>query len=329
MKQTFTLIFILTAGILLAQPKFTAQDINGSIGDTFRVITTEYVAPGNAGANQTWDFKNLTTTNSTHLEYKDPKNTGNSSDFLAATVAATGDDVNYSYYNQGASSFALLGVMAGGVLIKYDDPEDWLRYPVEYNDTYTDTWGGDFKNGGVTFYRKGKTTVTVDGYGTLITPAGTYTDAIRVHFFQDYIDSNRFLPVAYENDQYMWYVKGISYPVLSTFEFTTFQGTVSTSSYVTTKQPTTGVNELNKSGLAVSMYPNPSTGSVKIYNENAAQEDLSWTVVDVTGKVHLSGNIKGTKNQEITLDLSDLNKGMYYVRFTTATKTQTSSLLLE
>ena len=59
MKYSFTFFLSIMALLGFSQPTLTGVDLNGSIGDTFRVVNCEHTAAGNAGANQTWDFSNL------------------------------------------------------------------------------------------------------------------------------------------------------------------------------------------------------------------------------------------------------------------------------
>lgn len=325
MKYSFTFFLSILALLGFSQPTLTGVDLNGSIGDTFRVVNCEHTAAGNAGANQTWDFSNLDTKGSHQLSYVDAKTTNHASDFPTSNIAWSNLG-NISYLKQDAKTHTLQGVVAGGLLIKYTDPEDFLRYPVKYNDSYVDTWGATFTNG-ITFIRKGKTTVKVDGYGTITTPAGTYTNAVRVHMLQEYSDSSTFAVINYENDQYMWYVKDIAYPVLTSYEFTSSQGSTSATLYVTTKQ-VIGISRA-ETRAAFKLYPNPASSHLQVVMANAHHENVNWEMVDLAGKAHLSGRSMSNLEGQFSLNVSSLPKGMYYLKVRTNTGVSSSALVID
>ncbi|MBY0424740.1 MAG: T9SS type A sorting domain-containing protein, partial [Cytophagales bacterium] len=76
------------------------------------------------------------------------------------------------------------------------------------------------------------------------------------------------------------------------------------------------------------LYPNPSTGLVKVLLNNLADTEATIDVFDFTGRnVHSSrGNFA---NSEIDLDLSSLSKGIYIVKVNSSSKQQSTKLVLE
>ncbi|MDZ4822901.1 MAG: hypothetical protein SH856_05535 [Flavobacteriales bacterium] len=60
MKTTFTLLLVLAAVTLTAQPTLTYSNVGPQAGDSFDVHSlTGWTDPGASGANVTWDFSDL------------------------------------------------------------------------------------------------------------------------------------------------------------------------------------------------------------------------------------------------------------------------------
>jgi uncharacterized repeat protein (TIGR01451 family) len=87
---------------------------------------------------------------------------------------------------------------------------------------------------------------------------------------------------------------------------------------------TTGIHELNNSGVKI--YPNPFTGIVHISNADAKTSISSVTVCNSLGIV--VAERKEINEPELTLDLSALSKGVYYVKVMQGNKMITQRIVL-
>ncbi len=75
---------------------------------------------------------------------------------------------------------------------------------------------------------------------------------------------------------------------------------------------TTNLSEINlKNNLMV--YPNPSQGHILFHGLNNIFQDVSVEISDITGRIISKSNIYYATNSE--LDLSDLNNGIYFLKF--------------
>ncbi|MBI1185515.1 T9SS type A sorting domain-containing protein [bacterium] len=311
MKGTFTLFLLVITSIAYTQPTISLNDIMPKIGDTFNLKPTIYQSPGDSGEHVTWNFSGATLTKGYPVKMVDPKSTSYSTDFSTSNVSIYNFG-NYSFMNYSSGAQSLLGIVTStNVKFTYSDPEDMLHFPLEYNGEYSDTWEASFVNG-VQFTRKGISKVKVDGYGTLITPIDTYKNAMRVHTFQQYYDTSTAAgTLPYENDQYMWYVKGLSYPVLSIYKLATWQGTYSGAQFITSKA-VTGMDVAPIEAKAiVFLYPNPSTTAVFLQLGNNSTKINGWTIYDFTGKELLRGKINAQVSSKMGIDVSALQQGMY------------------
>jgi hypothetical protein len=312
---------LISASAVLAQPTLTATGINPIIGESFTLFTAAYISPGSAGAGQTWNLSSLSGTTAGASNMVLPSSTTNGASFPSSNVAwsnPTAGTVNY--YKTTSSNQQNYGVVSGATVIPYSNPEDLLHFPFAYTNTFSDSWAGQFVSSGYTFYRTGTTTVTADGYGTLITPVTTYSNVMRIHFVQVYKDSAYVgVPyvITYNNDEYIWYRNGIHVPVAAVYTLTSSAGGPYTgSSYVT------GSVDVNETDLisSSSLFPNPAsdqvtvdftltenkTVSVQIYNALGQKQDISQVAEGMQGlntmQLNVSGLTEGIYFAQIMLD---------------------------
>jgi hypothetical protein len=160
--------------------------------------------------------------------------------------------------------------------ITYTDTKIALKFPFNYLDTYSDPYVNT--NGSYTC------TPTYDGYGTIITPAGTFTNVARVA----YVDGG--------NTYYEWFSTGNpGYPVALS----------QTSSTIFFSSPTMAVKENVSS--TVHVYPNPASETFTV--EAPDQETRTLNLFDVCGKLVLTQPFNGTAH----VDTGNLTTGVYYV----------------
>jgi len=79
---------------------------------------------------------------------------------------------------------------------------------------------------------------------------------------------------------------------------------------------TVGVDE-ESANLQLTAYPNPTTGLINV--EYTSQSSVQFDVVNMLGEKVLSQNTNNTKNT--TVDVSNLTKGIYFLRMTADSKT--------
>ena len=310
-------IFTLVCVVSKAQPVLTSAGINPVIGESFTFINSNYISPGNAGANQTWDLSSMSGTSSGLTSVVAPSSTTNAASFPGSNVACnnpTAGTVNY--YKTTSNAMQNYGVVSS-VVIPYSEPEDIIRFPFAFNNTYSDAWTAQFANGGYTFYRKGTTTVTADGYGTLITPTSTYTNVMRVHFVQAYQDSaNVGMPyiITYNNDEYMWYKEGVHAQVALVCNLTNSLGSPFTGgAYLDDGAEINDVPDLISSPC---IFPNPASNRLTLNFTLGENKEADIKLFNAFGQqVETSLNIDGIKGSNtVQLDVAKLPEGIYFVQ---------------
>ena len=341
MKALLSVIFLSFFVGISAQITLSVADFANS-GDTVRI--SQAAGTGldfaSTGANFTWDFSSLSATSQYLKEF-------NPIGFASLLVFGTYGPVaptNYraSYFNptndlpldqlsqflpvslsnlnqytkRMTDSITSLGysisVNGQGVPFKSDTIETRYKLPLNYNDshysrgyTYIDLNPViDFK---IKQYRQ--RTTNVDGWGTIITPKGTF-QALRLRHDIAEIDSvyqtffgagQWFGTPPIQRTEYEWFANGEKEWVLKATET---NGTVNQVEY---QEDYLGLDaSLIESTLDASIGPNPTSGGVEIQS-NALLSSV--VVVDAMGRQVL--NLHGIQAFSLNLNLENLGQGVY------------------
>lgn len=306
--------------ISFAQPVLTATGINPIIGTTFSYTSTSFFNQGAAGASQTWNFGSITGTAGNPSVCVAPSSTPQGANFPNANISFnSGGSGTYAYQKTSSSAYQNYGnVTSTGVIMPFSNPEDLLRFPFTFNNTYTDPWAVSFVNGGYTWYRTGTTTVTADGYGTLIIPSGTINNVTRIHFvqvYQDSVDLGGFpYIITYNNDEYMWYADGTHTAIAASYTLTTSGSSSSSGGFYLTN--TVGVNDINKFISAYDIYPNPASDQIKLDFTLSQNKNVEVRLFNSLGEkldvFERKNGIQGLNT--IQMDISTLPKGIYFAQ---------------
>ena len=315
---TFLSIF-LAINAVNAQITLTANN-NFNVGQTlvFKTLDPDLFDSGANGANVTWDYGNLTPTNTGSTEVKDPTDLPNGNLFPSANIS-TQDAIsnNEAYYLNSSNAFSFYGgVTYGGpspAYTVYTDPQDWIRYPMTYEDNFSDTFSGTVETSAV-FSRDGMTNVVADAYGTLITPSGTFNNVLRIKTEMDYTDIFSSLEIDYTETRYLWYDAETGFPLMTHQDLDISGNPFSTWSYIDASPLKTSsvlAQEIN-----LSVFPNPTTDKITIAFNLKEKETVAISVCNLLGKEVLkildATQITGQHQEDI--NLGHLPNGTYFVK---------------
>lgn len=195
MKHFLLPAALILPGALIAQPIITQSNMP-IVGDAATIglcsdAVNEAALDAAAGAMQTWDFSSLSESSEEQFTFVDPATTPWASDFPGSDLCGIGWDGSHSYYITSASQLATEG---NAFLLPGPPPEDTalvlltgntetiLQLPFTFNDAHNDAFAGTIAVSGFNGTVDGTIDVSVDGYGTLILPNGTYTNVARYRF---------------------------------------------------------------------------------------------------------------------------------------------------
>jgi hypothetical protein len=273
-----------------AQPVLNATDFETELSMTLYKASVSGLSPGNAGANQTWDFSGLTLT---------PRDQTVSTVAVATAISANSfptstycwttketDDNNniidvYVFFNLSNTSFEYAGSSWPGSIRKYTDTQIAFQFPYTYNTEINDTYQTDGQNP-IAF------TTVYDAYGTLITPFGTYTNVIRQKSTEG------------TNVSYTWFQTNPFSQIMS--------GEFTNNGSITVYKNTTGlgINPIEPK-KAMAVFPNPTHAELNIQLPDQQTLDRV-AITDITGKIVLK------QDQNLNqINVSDLANGLYFI----------------
>lgn len=317
LQKLFSLAVLFASANVIAQPSLTGANSNPVVGDVFIWKRGSYVSPGSAGASQTWNLSALNGTATINYSVVVPGSTPYGASFPSANLSIT-DGTEYVYQQGSASNYLYYGSRTGSVTLAYSNPETHLTYPFNYTNTFTDSWNCNFISASINFTRTGTSTVTADGYGTCITPAGTFANVMRVHWQQNYKDTTMGMTIFYKNDEYIWYRPGTHYAIafVNTFTTTTFSTpqVITNGGYL--QNVVTGTEEVSNLFNRFNVYPNPTADALYLNAPAGTIEKTEFVVCNSLGqevKV-INGNDVSVTNEYSQLNVSDLVPGIYFLR---------------
>jgi hypothetical protein len=306
-----------TSMLSIAQPTLTPANTNMVPGEINGTTSYNWVAQGNPGAGQVWNFGAITlntaTFNTTYTVTTPSASV--TTIYPNANVMLNGPYGGY-VYKTSSTSLQLYGIydgMGSTYSLINQNPMDMIRYPFTFNNTFTDTYSGTQGPAGTQQFSKGTATVTADGYGTLTVPGGTFSNVLRVYVHTVAKDSSS--PSNQINiikDEYWWFLPNNHYPILQ--NITTNYGGSITKDLVLLNTITVGISETPSVIRSFNIYPNPSNGEMLNLDLNLTESSkYEIVVIDNLGKEVLrrgSDDVFTGYNLK-TLDVSGLESGVY------------------
>ena len=301
------LIFSLTfVHCVCSQITITREDMP-DVGDTIRLsstITTGGIDYSLTGENFLWDFSSLVPVS----QQVDTFVSVSSTPFIyrlvftssVATIARPEPDVDFipdysvtdvfTYFKESDDGFQEAGValtLSGIPLpVKYDEPDVLYRFPMSYGDVDSCQSSVEREFPDLFYFsmdRKRKN--TVDGWGTLVTPFGSF-DVLRVRSEVDetdslYVDSlNTGYRIPRNYIQYKWLGNGRGVPLLQVDE----EGLLLTVSYIDSMRVITSTPEQHTLPPQVRIYPNPATTEINIEWEYPGSGKSSVAILTLDGR---------------------------------------------
>ncbi|HYG53502.1 MAG TPA: T9SS type A sorting domain-containing protein [Flavobacteriales bacterium] len=289
--HTLRLLVLLafTGSRAIAQPVVTNAIPGPGVAFEMRSISsTVSLAP--AGINQTWDYSTLSSSALFTIEWVDvatvPAEVQDTfPNANRATMIDLGAGQIYRMYETTSTDFLDWGEKGSGSSWQvFDDPHYILHYGLSYGNSYYDA---------ATNY-----TIKYEGYGTLITPFGTYTDVI---FTKEHLGGTdtlyNFCSFTPHYQRLMAY-SNTSSGVQWEYFFKPVAGS--------------GLTE-NKEEVSFELFPNPGNDHVCITLNKP--EKATVKIIQPDGKVVFSNNLQEKQNRIIT---TALPHGFYLVMVSTS-----------
>ncbi len=348
-----------------AQITITDSDMP-SVNDTFRVsngLITPAIDPVPTGSAFTWDFSSLQWISQDVDSFISVSSTGPVYSIVfvnipfnpyRANLAARGPDlpsvpqitltdVNYFYYNSGGGyDLSGYGALINGlpVPIPFNNKDRIYDFPMNFGNM--DSSDSDFQISlpGLGFYGHDQHRVNeVDGWGTLITPYGTF-NTLRVKSTITsndslYLDSlgTGFGFALPQTTEYKWLGNNQGIPLLQINTTMTPFGIeiISSIRYRDSLRVLTGVPELQTSEFKFDIYPNPVATNIYIDLISDKAEDVNLVLFNAMGQQvkELFSGVKNAGHQQMIFNTSEMldADGIYFIQARIGSSTQLKSFV--
>ena len=334
MKQIYLsiIISIITAN-LNAQITLTSTANSPQIGDSYEyIIIPDYTFDvSQSGANQTWDFSSAS--GSTEIiSFIDLSSSLEPSTFpLANVVAISNSNNGESYFSNSTSGQTIEGAfLPGEVRFIYTDKQEFLKFPITYNDVFNETFSGTIENiiAGQTFDRTGTIEISGVGYGDLILPYTTVNNVLKIKIVNNYSDTFMGVPGgSISETSELWYNAFTnSFLAITSETYSVDTGSLLSSQarYLDQSDLVLGTNDSQLVDNQISVYPNPANNYVFI--NNATNEVLKIDIHDIRGAFIKTLKIENGKTQ---VNISDLHSGIYLINYVKGSSYYTKKMIVE
>ncbi|MDF2456574.1 MAG: Por secretion system C-terminal sorting domain containing protein [Cytophagaceae bacterium] len=322
MKKLYTLLSLVSISAV-AQPTFSTYPtvVNGSVsaGKTIDYTGTDPATV--SGSNKTWDYSSLifNTTENTTTAYTNMSASTHSSSFPTANLFITDESGSETFMNVTSTIQTDLGIYFSDLEATQTFSDPLVHtLPFAYNDTQSDNYVGSLTVDGFTTNITGSYTTTYDGYGTLITPLGSFTNIARWKSVQDETQITDYGIATYVyrfvTTSYSWNYPNDANSVFVIDNNKNYNNGVFDSESETTlahlnTRIVTGVSNTSRA-LSALVYPQPAKNAVNM----SAPELLgacNATIYSIGGESVLTLEGEAGADHVLNINISSLQKGMY------------------
>jgi len=351
-------IILITAGSSSAQITIGSSDLPNT-GDVIRISNGQAFPGMNAaltGPDYTWDYSQLAPTSQTVDTFVSVLSTGlyafqfytNSSFALKSntpTVSLFGVlsiDYEYDFFKKSPSAYVQTGFGASmntfPLSVPFEPKDTIYRFPLEYNNASTSSSAFFVSIPGLGYYGGKKIrTDTVDGWGTLTTPYGTFP-VLRVKSVIHEIDSihSDTLHVGFSFarpvlTEYKWLGNNQRIPLLQ----------INSSAGVATQihyRDSLRINPLavlpvEQPDLQFNIYPNPTGDMMMIDYYLSKESEISVDIFNGLGEKISSDSfgkkVPGNQFLMINLEEKNISPGIYFVSMNVDGRSFKSQLIVK
>lgn len=284
-----------------AQPTINNAE-NYSVGEEIHYQITTTTAPGPSG-HQTWDFSALPDTGVGTVDIVQTDSNGG--------VIVGGID----FMLTSSTSY-----MISNGLANYTPGALYAKRPIAYNDVANNS----FVDTTLAGHGSGTCDLLVDGWGTLKTPAATYTEnVLRVRLAMHQVDSG-IINLTTDHVYYLWYADNHHAPVFRVDSITTLLGTQSTTQYLTADFPT-AVPSVNYASQNTTV--NLSGNKVTLNASLEPNKSYEMNIFNIAGQKVYQNSFTATGSTQCFALNRDLPAGTYVVSFVKKNGTATPIIL--
>lgn len=330
-KHYFLPAILLFTSLINAQITLTSVTSTPTLGDTYKyVIVSNYSFDvSQSGANQIWDFSLATGTEDTYSFINVPNSSEPSTFPSANLVLVSATNNSESYMSTLSSGISIEGAyLAGTIRAIYSDKQEYLKFPITYNDVFNETFSGTVENisAGQTYDRVGTIEITADGYGDLILPYTTINNVLRIKV--EIVSTDTFMGFTLPETttiSYFWF-DTLNKNYLATISEVYNLGSLISSHayYLSETDLVLDVTKSNFSENSIFVYPNPAQNYATINSTSFSK--IPATIYDIKGAKIKTIDIENGENK---IDTSNLLSGVYIIKYLKDSKLYVNRLVIK
>lgn len=291
-----------------AQPVLNLTNLQPVVGSTYTFSDAAYQAQGAAGANVTWNFGSLVPTGTpVSFTYVNPTTAEGAINYPGANSAwrsGTGAQAVVNYQSYSASSMQELGTWLGFGYSVFTDPLQQLSFPLTYNTSWSDDYSGTVQLFGTSTI-SGSLTSTVDAYGTLILPTGTFTNVLRLRTTRSETTTFSGLATTVESQVYYFLKAGFANPLLEVrTTTTTAPGSPPEVEQALRYQSAGNTDIEGTTATSISVAPTITSDLVRVTSPEPFGQDLRVQVIDASGRIIVAPVSVATASVQVDLTLA-------------------------
>ncbi len=317
-------ITLLTALFFTGNAQFTmlsqwhAPDSSSS--HTTRSYDSVTAIPKAMGPNMTWDFNNMKrTSNVGQPEVFGPASTGSNYTMYPTATIVGKTGTNTAYYSTSAAQWEYLGDDSD----KFTDPLVLVKWPVNYNSTWSDTYSQTSTSG------SGTLTGACTGYGTVILPGGAkYDNCMQLHIRNQANVGGTLTAIT---DGYSYFSQLQRFPLISINYTWLIAGTdtiISDGNIDVNELVAVGINDYNFDA-SYAIYPNPTSDNFTLKLSNNEGSDCNVQIINITGQIVKEVKLGNETTIEQSVSIGELSSGVYMVKTSLGDKTSTRRLVVK
>lgn len=283
------------------------QFVIPAVGDSSILsVDTVMQSEGAFGTNVTWNFSTLQSNYTTKRLYKLPSQTPYDSICLGANLVRTDETGSfYTFWNSSATNLTYFGFVQPGLQSQtYNaNPIDYYHFPINYNDTFTDSLTAYTIPGFLT--GNGIYSFHADAYGSLQLPNQTFNNTLRVKSIYYIGDSTA---GSYSlTTEFAWYDANTKEPLL-VIEKVVVDSVLVTSYMLFNNDAPLGIENSLTNAISTNIFPNPVNDKLFIQSAYAPQDIY---ILNIMGE---RVQVEQTKNSnDVELNVSTLKSGIYFL----------------
>jgi hypothetical protein len=291
-----------------AQPVITGAS-NWNIGVDYikHQFEDENFMPGTNDPNATWDFSQIVSNVSRTEVYEDATTHAKYSSFPKSNavedIFSSAGEVRFFLLND--TVFSLLGKHHGSSTEEYNDPFEYIKFPITYGKVFNETFRGS--HAALKFEYYGSNKIAGTGYGKLILPYGKIENCLKVTSTVSEtiilnMDTTHRTTVLYNWYHPQFDVVLLSYSANSNYGYYIDKSLV-------------GIDHPDFEYHEISVYPQPASNVLNINYDLSQSTDVRIRLSDIAGRtVQPELILNNQQTVKESIDISALQAGVYVVQ---------------